>query len=140
MAASFQNIEISLRIDGHGTRVNQWSLSCIGTVQGDATLAIADDRCHDSAFQAHRPNPAVIKIRDVKIFLRPIKSDAVNISEFSLTSRTAIPTETSFACAGECKNLPVPRFDSADAIVPCIGDKNIAARTPRQTMHAVKAC
>src|SRR5688572_7854245 len=105
MSASFENVERAFRIQCDSPRIDKWRLRCLHAIRWNATLAIASDRGDDSRFKIYDADPPIIEVRDKKILLRRIESDAIYISEFGIARCAPISAEAFPPGPRECKNF-----------------------------------
>ena len=85
-----------------------------------------------------RPDPAVVQVARVHRLALGIKRDAVDAAELRLGGRSAVPREPLLARSRHRRDQAGLRVDLPDALVPGVGDVEVAVGTHPEVVRAVE--
>src|SRR5262249_43518632 len=138
IAGTFQDVDVARPVGSDGPRIDQRSPNRLIAVPGHALLAVAGDRADGAALHVDGADAAIIEVGQVHLLALRVEGDTVDTAELGFCCRPAVATKTLLAGAREGANLARFRIDDTHAVVPGVGDVDVAIGANSQTVRPVE--
>src|SRR5690348_8044053 len=123
MAASLQDIEVSLRVYGDCAGIQKRTFGREAAVLRTALPAVPGDRRNQASFQVDLTNTPVVQIIYIKVFALSVQRKAVDVAELRIERLPAISAKTRLASSRKGGNDAGLRIDFTDAAIERIRDQ-----------------
>src|SRR5262249_38057502 len=138
IAGALQDVDVARAVGGDGARIDQRSPNRLLAVPGHALLAVAGHRADGAALHVDGADAAIIAVGQVHLLALGAERDTVDTAELGFRGRPAVATKTLLAGAREGANLARFRIDDTHAVVPGVGDVDVAIGANSQTVRPVE--
>ncbi len=137
VAAAIQDVDVAAGIDSHGAWIDQRAAAGSRAVHRHVPLAVPRDRLHDAGLQSEYSNAAVVEVGEIKVLGAAIQGDAIDVTKLRRCAGSTVAAVAPHAGSRHGRDDAARQVQTADAVVPGVGDVKVAVGREREAMGVV---